>query len=268
MKESGSGGTRIQSVSRAARLMLLVASLPESDRTAARLALALGTSLPTAYHLLNTLVDAGIFVRGADKRYHLGIGVGVLAAAYEQQSEPPVSLVAPLRGISSTTGESTYLSAWRHGELQVLARVEGTHAVRVAELEPGFSGAAHARASGKVLLAYAPAATRASYLANHPLSPLTEHTIVSPERLDEELALVRTRGYATEEEEFREGVGCVSVPVVSSGTLLGAFTVSAPIERYRHSVSAYVQALIVAADAATTFGSGAETDTEEEAGLA
>lgn len=45
-------GTRIRSVDRAAHLLMLIASLPEQDRSVNRLAKELGTSVPTVYHLL------------------------------------------------------------------------------------------------------------------------------------------------------------------------------------------------------------------------
>ncbi|HEY4270341.1 MAG TPA: IclR family transcriptional regulator [Galbitalea sp.] len=249
-KNANGGGTRIQSVSRASRLLLLVASLPEQERSAARLALALGTSLPTTYHLLNTLVESQLLARGENKRYQLGVGVGLLSAAYEQQTQLPLQVLVPLRRLSTETGESVYLSAWRHGELQVLARVEGTHAVRVADLQPGFRGAAHARASGKVLLAFTSDSIRDDYVESHPLQALTESTITNPLRFAEELATVRSRGYATEEEEFIGDVGCVSVPILSGETLMGAYTISAPIERYRALRDDYVDQLKHAALAA------------------
>lgn len=263
--ESGSG-TRIQSVARASRLLVLIASLPEQERTAARLSLALGTSLPTTYHLLNTLVEAKILARGDNKRYELGIGIGLLAAAYEQQSQAPAELLAPLRELSSQTGESAYLSAWRHGELQVLARLEGTHAVRVADLRPGFRGAAHARASGKALLAFAGEAARDDYLSSHPLQALTEHTITNPIRLGEEFVRIRDQGFAIEEEEFSADVGCVSVPITSGETLLGAYTISAPMSRYQMLRERYIDLLKAAAKTALAPESDRVEDVRSLAG--
>ncbi|GAA4550246.1 IclR family transcriptional regulator [Pseudonocardia xishanensis] len=236
-------GTRIQSVSRAARLLRLVARLPEEERSATRFAEELGTSVPTAYHLLNTLVDAGLLARDERKTYMFGVAMDVLSAAHARQSSPPPELVAPLRGIITATGETAYFSAWRNGEPVVLAQLSGTHAVQVANLRTGYGGAANARASGKVLLAFTTTEERERYLAMHPLEPATPHTIVDPDDFRKELARVAREGYSTEIEEFSEGVACVAVPVWSDTVLLGCYTISAPVERFSSRRDTYLDAL-------------------------
>ncbi|OLT05649.1 hypothetical protein BJF90_01085 [Pseudonocardia sp. CNS-004] len=164
-------------MTRAANLLMLIASLPEHERSAPRLAAELGTSVPTVYHLLNTLVDAKLLTRDERKQYRFGFAMEVLSVAYAQQSVPPPELLTPLKWITEVTGESAYLSAWRSGNPVVLARLEGTHAVQVTNLRPGYRGAANARASGKVLLAFAAPGDRDRYLAVHGLERMTDRTI-------------------------------------------------------------------------------------------
>ncbi|MGP4018728.1 IclR family transcriptional regulator [Saccharopolyspora sp. 5N708] len=240
-------GTRIRSVSRAAELLMLIASLPEQERSVSKLAAALGTSVPTIYHLLNTLVDAKLLARDERKQYRFGLAVGVLSAAYAQQTVPPPELLAPLRKIIEDTGESAYLSVWRNGSPVMLAHLAGTHAVQVTNLHPGFQGAANARASGKVLLAFAEPAERKRYLAIHPLQRRTPRTITEPEVFERELRQVSEDGYATEVEEFAVGVACISVPVWSSGILIGAYTISAPVHRCQENKEHYLACLREAA---------------------
>jgi IclR family transcriptional regulator, acetate operon repressor len=241
---SGAGaGTRIRSVSRAARLLMLIASLPESERSVGRMAAELGTSVPTVYHLLNTLVDARLLVRDERRQYRFGLAMEVLSVACAQQTVPPPELLAPLRWIIERTGESAYLSAWRGGNPVVLAHLGGTHAVQVTDLRPGYGGAANARASGKVLLAFAEPPDRDGYLALHPLERVTERTITDPAAFDRELALAVKRGYATEVEEFSIGVACIAVPVRSNGMLLGCYTIAAPVERYRQRKGRFLDCL-------------------------
>lgn len=248
------GPTRVQSVERAARLLMIIASAPEHERTVKHLVGKMGTSVPTMYHLLNTLVDARLLTRDRRRQYHLGVAVSHLAESYYRQSQPPLELVEPLRMITEATGESAYLSGWRHGGLEILAESSGTHAVRVMDLKPGFHRAAHARASGKVLLAFATVEERERYLAIHPLDRLTDKTITQPQDLLAELEGICSAGYAREEEEFCDGVACLSVPIIDDGFLVGAYTVSAPIERYRMFKEAYLKELIMAAKQVGTTG--------------
>jgi IclR family acetate operon transcriptional repressor len=97
--QPGAQGARIRSVLRASQLLLLMATVAEEDRTVHRLAEQLGPSVPTVYHLLNTLVDARLLARDERRHYVLGLSVGVLSAAYVAQSVPPPELLRPLQGI-------------------------------------------------------------------------------------------------------------------------------------------------------------------------
>jgi DNA-binding IclR family transcriptional regulator len=169
--------------------------------------------------------------------------VGVLAAAYERQTLPPTELTVPLRALASATGETAYLGVWRDGQIEIRAQATGHHAVQVANLKPGFHSDAHARASGKVLLAFAEPGVRDRYFAAHPLRRLTANTITEPTRLMDELDRVRSTGFATEEEEFSEGVACIAVPIITDPYLIGAYAISGPVERYRSQWATYLAQL-------------------------
>jgi len=244
------GATRIRSVARAAQLLTLIAAA-EDGASAKQLSALLGTTLPTTYHLLNTLADTHLITRDENRVYRLGHGMEELASAYYRQSAPSPALLGPLSRLIETTGETAYYSAWRRGALEILAVRSGTHAVRVMNLQPGFHGDAHARASGKLLLALGRPETREAYLAEHPLVPVTKNTIVDADELDAELEAIRRRGFASDEEEFAEGVCCLAVPVYEGDALIGAYTLSAPSQRYREHKFEYLAHLKAAAAAAT-----------------
>jgi IclR family transcriptional regulator, acetate operon repressor len=242
--------TRVASVARAARLLELVVEMPEEERTAARFARALGKPLPTVYHLIKTLVDARLLARDGNGCYHLGSAVGDLAEAYHRQSVPDPALLAGLTALAAETAESVYLCAWRHGDICILASREGTRAVRVGDLQAGYFDRAHARASGKVLLAYAADEDRLAYLADHPLDRVTARTITDPARFADELAAVRRQGYAREDAELAEGVACLAVPVLVRGRLVAAYAVAAPETRLHQNFDAYRRSLDQSASAA------------------
>ena len=66
-----SGGTSIQSVERAVSLLTLVAR--QSVNSAGKdLADAAGLAVPTAHHLLSTLVSAGLLAKDANARVFAG----------------------------------------------------------------------------------------------------------------------------------------------------------------------------------------------------
>lgn len=237
--------TRIQAVVRAVQLVRLIAA--RGGRTAAEIAEAAGLSRPTCYHLLNTLVDEGVLAKDRRRRYFLGPTVGALSDAFARHLAPPEHLLAEVHRLAETTGETAHLSGWRNGEVVVLASIEGSHAIRVAGLHRGFSSFAHARSAGKLLLALAAQEACEAYLLTHELQPETRHTIVQRDRLLTEFAVIRERGYALDEEEFREGVACVSAAVVENGVPHSALTLSAPVDRFRRRRADFIDAVVAAA---------------------
>jgi DNA-binding IclR family transcriptional regulator len=225
-------GTRIQSVARACQLLLWVAEQPRGA-TAKEVAIAQRLALPTTYHLVNTLVDQGLLAKSGGRRYILGESASVLAQAYLRGRAVPENLLTAVHELADRTRETTYLADWGEHEIRVLASVEGGMMVRVAEVASGRYEDAHARANGKVLLAYAPDELREDYLASHPMRRLTPNTITEPDELDGELRRIRRRGYAIDQEEFTAGVSCVGAPVLQNGRLVAALGISVPSERFK-----------------------------------
>lgn len=249
--------TTIASVKKALRILSEVAR-SSSGATASDVARALGLPLPTTYHLLNTLTEEAALTKAADRRYRLGPRIGALSAAYFEQTEPDERALAPMRWLAEETGETAYLSGWRGADIEVLASAEGRHAVRVAGLQRGTHGHAHARASGKLLLAHASETLRSAYLSRHDLTAVTPNTITSLERLEREFEQIRSRGYAVDGEEFVLGVACVSAPIVFDETIIGAYTVTAPVERFRADERRLTNAVIAAAERASGAAAMAE----------
>lgn len=203
--------------------------------TAKEVAFATRLALPTTYHLLNTLVDEGLLTKDAQRCYNLGHSTAILAQAYLRGSSVPEVLLAALRELGVRTGETAYLADWGEHNIRVLASVEGVNILRVAEVASGPYENGHARANGKVLLAYGWPELRDAYLQRNGLPRLTRNTICDPGELQRELSRVRERGVAFDEEEFADGVSCIAVPLLQGGRIIAAYGVSVPTERFRRS---------------------------------
>ena len=250
-RESGQqpSKTRVQSVARACQLLTWIAQRPEGG-TASEAAQAMRLTVPTTYHLLNTMVDEGLLAKDSRRRYGLGPRFAALSEAYLRTDRPPDYLMIPLRALADRTGETAYVAAWRGNEIRTLSWIEGRNAVRVAALQNRPYRHANTRALGKLLLAYADEERRASYLAFDPPVRLTERSIADPAALAQELQRIRTAGYATDSQEFAEGVACASAPVIEDGVVVAAFTISAPADRFARHREDYVAAVLTAAAAA------------------
>jgi IclR family transcriptional regulator, acetate operon repressor len=237
--------TRIRSVAKAVAILQHLAAAP-APQTAREVAEALGMPVATTYHLLDTLVAERMLVKDSRRLYHLGPGVSALATALHRRSAPPPYLLGPLRRLAEATRETAYLSAPQGDDVVLLHAIEGSHAVLVRSLTPGFRGNAHARASGKAVLAHR-ADMLERLLARGPLPALTANTITDEPRLREELDEVRVRGYAVDREEFTPGVSGVSAPVLERGAAIASYTVATPTARFVERRDELVAAVLAAA---------------------
>jgi IclR family acetate operon transcriptional repressor len=138
-----------------------------------------------------------------------------------------------VRNLANETGETAYVADWSEHDMRVLGSVEGSQMVRVADVASGLYEHGHARANGKVLLAYAWPEIREDYLRSHPPVRLTENTITDATKLDRELARIRKHGYAYDQEEYAVGVSSVAVPLLHGGRVVAALALSVPTERFK-----------------------------------
>ncbi len=153
--------------------------------------------------------------KDASRRYRLGARMGRLAQALLAQVSAPAYLVEPLHERASAPARRR---TRRPGAATTPCYSRSS---RASGLHLGYSGAAHVRASGKVLLAYGRPGTLEDCVRTHAIASGT---------LRAEIDAVRSAGYAVDEEQFAEGVSCIAAPV-ADGTM--AIGVSVPAERYR-----------------------------------
>ncbi len=61
---------------------------------------------------------------------------------------------------------------------------------------------------------------------------MTKHTLVDPQRLLDELGIIRKQGYSLDQEEFLEGMVAIAVPVLDpQGRFFAALAYHGPAQR-------------------------------------
>jgi DNA-binding IclR family transcriptional regulator len=245
----------LQSVTRALRLLELVAGTRDGV-TAKEAAAELGVALPTAYHLLTTLTEAGYLVHlAADHRFGLGYQVRVLEQGLCRQLEVPPSVAAAIGRLHADADAAAYYAVYRDADVVVAHVVDSPRRPRVQVLDIGFHEATHATAFGKVLLAAMDPAARRLHLAKLGLRACTRRTIVDEPALEAHLAHVRESGVALEIGEFQDGLSCLASPVrTPDGAVAGSVAISLPSAEFatrrwqleravRHGATAVTRAL-------------------------
>lgn len=240
---------RISAVARAVELLRALAALPPESRTLTALAHKSGIKVPSAHHLLVTLVGEGVVTKDASRRYHFGPTLCALSEIAYRENRPPSSMRAGLQHLVDVTGENAYLSGWVHGEIRVLEELSGTHAVRVAVPHRGFE---YARASGKMLLALLEERDLDAYLSGTPLESITPNTTTDPQLLRRQLSEIREQGFAIEKGECVDGVACCAAPVLNNGLVVAAMTVSSPMDRFLANEDKLVAAVLECASRASS----------------
>lgn len=221
---------RVQSALRAVSILLAVSESPNGLKVK-DITDKLGLSRQVTYHLIHTLQATGIIRKNESNRYVLGLAAVAIAEGFHRQLAPPEHLARRVRSIVAATEETAYAGGWVDGEIVALATARGQSPVGAAQVPQGYSGHAHARATGKLLLAMADPEFCEAYLDSHPREARTPTTITDRDELLREFQKIRERGYAMDDEEFHEGIRCLAVPIEGLG---GRFVlgISVPSPRF------------------------------------
>jgi DNA-binding IclR family transcriptional regulator len=236
---------RVQSALRAISILLAVSESPNGLKIK-DISDGLGLSRQITYHLIHTLHATGIIRKNESNRYVLGFAAVSIAEGFQRQLAPPEHLALRVRAVVAATGETAYASGWVDGEIIALATAPGRSPVGAAQVPRGFTGFAHARATGKLLLALASPAVREAYLDSRPRLPRTAKTITDRDELMKEFDLIRARGYSLDNEEFHDGIRCLAVPIEGLGGRF-ALGISVPSDRFDRSFDSYLAAVTDAA---------------------
>jgi len=238
---------RVQSAVRAISILLAVSESINGIRVK-DITERLGLSRQVTYHLIHTLQSTGIIRKNEKNRYVLGLAAVAIAEGFHRQLAPPEHLGRRVRSIVDATGEAAYASGWIDGEVVALYTARGQSPVGAAQIPVGFSGFAHARAAGKLLLALADPSVVDAYFETHRMEKRTPRTITDRDRLMQELERIRERGYSIDNEEFDEGLRCLAVPISGLG-LTGRYVlgISVPSNRFETNFDHYLSVLTNAA---------------------
>ena len=216
----------MQSVDRAVAILEILARDGEAGVT--EVARELDVHKSTASRLLAALDRRKLVTQDAARgKFRLGMGIVRLAGAASRRLDVVQESRPVCRALAQQVGETVNLAILSGRDALYLDQVAGP-----AALSPhnwaGQRIPLHATSDGKVLLAYLPEAERTACLA-HPLARFTDRTITSEAELDERLAEVRRRGFATAVEEFEAGLTAIAAPIRNGeGNVIASISTSGP----------------------------------------
>ncbi|MEX5727391.1 IclR family acetate operon transcriptional repressor [Rhodovulum iodosum] len=242
------------------RAMGILASLSETNGlTLSELAERTGQSAPTVYRVLTTLQTRGIVEseEGA-QRWHVGAGAFRIGSGFLRRTNVAERARGPMQALMRATGETANLGIENRDEVLFLTQVETHEAIR-AFFPPGTKSPMHVSGIGKALLAFYPEARVTAIVAERGLHGFTALSITSEIGLKRDLARIRERGYAIDDQERAEGMRCVAAPIFNAyGEPVAGLSVSGPAFRMPVSEAGRIGAEVRrAADTVTAAIGGA-----------
>lgn len=191
----------------------------------------IGIHKSTAYRLLTTLRDRGLVEQdAATEKYRLGFGLVLLAGAVRADLDILRCARPVCEGLSDETGETVTVAVLEGDDAFVIHQTISMSSALNVDWT-GRHTPLHATAAGKVFLSNMPT-DQLRRVLRRPLESFTEHTIVDPADLRENLRHTRETGYTFTGEELEEGLNAVGAPIrCAEGALVGAVSVSGPAFR-------------------------------------
>lgn len=248
-KAPGKPKTRLSSVANSIRLIRAFSD-EEYEIGISNLAKRLGLAKSTVHRLATTMIEAGMLEQNAETgKYRLGLVLFELGSLVRRKMDVSSEAKPYLKTLREKTGETVHLAILDHASVLFINNLESEHAVRMS-VNVGVRAPAHCTAVGKALLAFQPADVVEQTLRNG-LDGRTPKTIVEPGELKQDLATVRGRGYAIDDEELEIGLRCIAAPIRDhSGGVVAATSVAGPAQRMtKKQLTMLAPDVVAAADA-------------------
>jgi len=207
------------------------------DPTVSEVAAALDMAVSTAHKHLQTLLENGLVVR-EDEQYQLGLKLYHLGTAAKRRNPTFMLAREKTYDIADRTSEVVNFSVLENG--RAITLFDSLDTGTLEGFQRGEYFYLHSSAAGKAMLAEMPAERVGAVVEQWGLPKQTAFTITDRDTLREELAQVRRRGYAVNEQESWENLKAVAVPVRDSdGEVIGAMDISGPPHRisYERSIA-------------------------------
>lgn len=207
------------------------------------LARELDMSKGAIHRYLQTLVDEGYAVN-EDGTYRLAMRF-LDYGSYVRNQYPFNEYIQPkVQQLAEQTGERAQYIVEERGQGIYLHRERGENAVET-DARVGKVVYLHTTAAGKAILSQLSDERVNEIINEHGLVDRTNLTVTDREELFEELAEIRERGYALNEEEHVRGLFAIGVPITNlEGEILGGLSVSGPANRIKDRNEAIQRTLL------------------------
>lgn len=168
----------------------------------------------SAFVIIQSLLELGFIATSPfnDKSYCLGIEAFTLGIKYYNDLDVVAQCVNYAKPLADKYGKTAFVSVMSDAKIVFVGKYVAPTAV-LATCALGSRKDVYSTAGGKAILAFTEQSEREKIIDKITFEHLTEYTINSKEKLEEELILTRKRGFALERQEDRNVSACCAVPI-------------------------------------------------------
>jgi len=220
--------TAIQVIDRLVSLLDALAEHPDAV-SLKELSLRTGLHPSTAHRILNDLVTARLVDRSEPGAYQLGIRLLELGNLVKARLNVRDAALGPMRELHRLTHQPVNLSIRQGDEIIYIERAVSERSGMQVVRAVGGRAPLHLTSVGKLFLAADDLRNVRAYATRTGLAGQTRNSLTDPARLERELAQVRQRGYARDNEELELGVRCIAAGIRDDADkLVAGLSISAP----------------------------------------
>lgn len=226
----GESKTAIQVIERLVGLLDALAA--QSDAVSLKdLSARTGLHPSTAHRILNDLVLARFVDRAEPGTYQLGMRLLELGNLVKSRLNVRDAAMAPMRELHRQTAQPVNLSIRQGDEIVYVERAVSERSGMQVVRAVGGRAPLHLTSVGKLFLAVDDPRSIRAYAHRTGLAGTTRNSITELARLEQELAMVRVRGFARDNEELEVGVRCLAAGIRDDGgKLVAGLSISAPAD--------------------------------------
>lgn len=209
------------------RALSVVNFFSETPRTLTEVTNHLGVHKSTALRLLQSLEEEGFARRRTDGKYTVGFAMIAIAQRALDGIELNTVAEPHLLKLSEQFGHTIHLAQLEQNEISYISKVDGPGAVKMRS-RVGQAAELHTSGVAKVIIAHAEPDIQAKLLQRVTYRRYTPTTITEPVAFHRELDLIASRGWAEDNSEYEDFVGCVAAPIRNSrGQVMAGVSITA-----------------------------------------
>lgn len=221
----------IQVIERMVSLLDALAGFPEPV-SLKEISSLTGLHPSTAHRILNDMVAKRLVERAESGAYRLGMRLLELGNIVKSRLNVREAALDFMRALHYRTQQAVNLSVRQNDEIVYIDRAYSERSGMQVVRAVGGRAPLHLTSTGKLFLSVDDAQAVRAYASRTRLNGHTSNSITDLAELEKELAMVRSLGYARDNEELELGVRCMAAGIRDdSGELIAGLSISAPADR-------------------------------------